>query len=104
MRRVLEAAAREIFRKNPTAIWQTGARSGEVDEPLIEFTMQGEIVREVKLLDLLDPYRVGYGSIGNGAALRNVSGPPDSNPRHDWAHFNAVVMDPIQRPRVFLDT
>ena len=68
-----------------------------IGDTLIEFTMQGEIVCEVKLLDLLDPYRVGYGSIGNGAALRNVFGPTDSNPRHDWAHLNAVVMDPSGR-------
>ena len=68
-----------------------------IGDTLIEFTPEGEIVREVKLLDLIDPYRIGYGSIGNGAALGNVFGPPDQNPRHDWAHLNAVVTDDTGR-------
>ena len=29
---------------------------------ILEFTRQGQLLREIKLLDLLDPYRIGYGS------------------------------------------
>ena len=48
VRRALEAAAREIFRKNPDAIWQTGARSGEVDEPLGRLRPQNWLIRRVR--------------------------------------------------------
>ena len=68
-----------------------------IGDTLIEFTPEGDIVREVKLLDLIDPYRVGYGSIGNGRALGNVFGPAGENPRHDWAHLNAVISDDTGR-------
>ena len=68
-----------------------------IGDTLIEFTPGGEIIREVRLLDLIDPYRFGYGAIGAGAALGNVFGPRGENPRHDWAHLNAVIPDDTGR-------
>ena len=64
---------------------------------LVEFTRQGELLREVKLLDLVDPYRIGYDSLGWGGAWRTIFGDEETHPRGDWAHANAVVMDESER-------
>ena len=64
---------------------------------LVEFTRQGELLREVKLLDLVDPYRIGYDSLGWGGAWRTIFGNEEAHPRGDWAHANAVVMDESER-------
>ena len=75
---------------NPVAPTSTADLIGDV---LVEFTRQGEVVREVKVLDLLDPYRIGYNSIGNGRAGTGVFGEPGVHPRRDWTYGNAVVSD-----------
>ena len=59
----------------------------------VEFTRQGDVVREVKLLDLIDPYRIGYDSLGWGGAWSTLFPEEETHPRRDWAHANAVVMD-----------
>ncbi len=78
-------------REAPTA---TADLIGDV---LVEFTRQGKVVHEVGVLDLLDPYRIGYNSIENGRAGTAVFGEPGAHPRHDWTHGNAVVSDPTGR-------
>ena len=56
---------------------------------VVEFSPDGTIVNEWPLLDMLDPYRIGYDSLGSywdffyGAATDTK----------DWAHANAVVYD-----------
>ena len=67
-----------------------------VGDILVEFSRDGQLLREVKLLDLLDPYRIGYGSLAGGF-WTEVYGEPGANPRRDWAHTNAVVMDESER-------
>ena len=60
-------------------------------DTIVEF--HGAIVREWKLLDLFDPYRIGYGSIGGGywrATYAQLMEEPDLA---DWAHTNALVYD-----------
>ena len=64
---------------------------------LVEFTRQGAVLREIKLLDLVDPYRIGYDSLGWGGAWRTIFGDEETHPRGDWAHANAVVMDDSER-------
>jgi len=50
------------------------------DDPVIEFDQAtGEILNRWSLLDMLDPTRIGYGSVGR---------------RNDWGHANAVIHDP----------
>ena len=61
-----------------------------IDDVITEFTREGEVVRRWSLLDLLDPYRLGYDSLSEG---RN-SLFPDAGPTRDWAHANAVIHDP----------
>ena len=61
-----------------------------IDDVITEFTREGEVVRRWSLLDLLDPYRLGYDSLSEG---RN-SLFPDAGATRDWAHANAVIHDP----------
>ena len=63
-----------------------------VGDVLVEFTRQGELLRQVKLLDLLDPRRIGYGSLGE-QYWAAVYGEQAVNPLRDWTHTNAAVMD-----------
>ncbi len=51
-----------------------------LDEPVIEFSPNGQIINKWSLLDTLDPTRIGYGVIKR-------------TPPHDWPHANAVVYD-----------
>ncbi len=67
-----------------------------VGDNLVEFSRDGRILRQVKLLDLVDPFRIGYNSLA-GAYWTPVYGEPGSNPRRDWTHTNAVVMDDSER-------
>ena len=62
-------------------------------DTIVEFQRDGAIVRQWKLLDLFDPYRVGYGSLGGGywrATYEQLMEEPDLA---DWAHTNALVYD-----------
>ena len=63
---------------------------------LVEFTRQGEVLREIALLDLVDPYRIGYDSMGWGG-WTTLFPEEEIHPRRDWAHANAVVMDVDER-------
>lgn len=55
-----------------------------VGDIVVEFTPDGEVVNEFKMLDLVDPYRIGYGS---HAPFWRFRGYPDT---YDWSHANAV--------------
>ena len=70
-----------------------------IGDVLVEFNRQGEVLREVALLDLVDPYRIGYGSLGAGG-WRALFPEEEVHPRRDWAHANAVVMDVDERHAV----
>ena len=68
---------------------------GLAGDVIIEFQRDGTIVREWKLLDLFDPYRIGYGSLGGGywrATYAQLMEDPDLA---DWAHTNAIVYDAV---------
>jgi arylsulfate sulfotransferase len=53
------------------------------DNPAVEFAADGSLLHVWPLADLLDPTRIGYGSLDeSGLATK------------DWAHANAVVLDP----------
>jgi len=72
------------------------APSEVLGDVLVEFGRQGEVLREVALLDLVDPYRIGYDSLGWGG-WRTQFPEAETYPRRDWAHANAVVMDADER-------
>ena len=73
------------------------ATSEVLGDVLVEFSRQGDVVREVRLLDLVDPYRIGYNSLGWGGAWRALFPEEETHPRRDWAHANAIVMDDSER-------
>ena len=52
------------------------------DEPVVEFLPDGTLRNEWFLTDMIDPTRIGYGSL-NSSPLG-----------YDWAHTNAVIYDP----------
>jgi hypothetical protein len=58
-----------------------------VGDVILEVSPAGEIVNRWAMLDLLDPYRLCYGSCSNYWQSRGF---PDSN---DWCHANAVTYD-----------
>ena len=78
---------------DPNAAASTSEVVGDI---LVEFDRDGRLLREVSLLDLVDPYRIGYNSLA-GAYWTPVYGEPGAIPRRDWAHTNAVVMDASER-------
>jgi len=72
------------------------ATSEVLGDVLVEFSRSGDVLREVRLLDLVDPYRIGYNSLGWGG-WRALYPEEGTHPRRDWAHANAVVMDASER-------
>lgn len=59
-----------------------------IGDKIVEFKRDGTIVRETKLLDVLDPYRIVYGSL---ATFYNTLYPGSQT--KDWGHGNAVLLD-----------
>jgi arylsulfate sulfotransferase len=62
---------------------------GVLGDTIVTFDRDGTIVEEWSLLDVLDPYRVSYDSLGTDWKV--VYGDEDTR---DWSHANAVVLDP----------
>jgi arylsulfate sulfotransferase len=52
------------------------------DDPVLEFAADGSLIGEWSLMDMLEPTRIGYGSL-----IQQTAG-------LDWAHTNAVAVDP----------
>jgi arylsulfate sulfotransferase len=66
-----------------------------VGDVILEFKRDGTIVRETKLLDILDPRRLCYESLGNfwGTPGNIYSTVTPGIQTHDWSHANSVVID-----------
>jgi len=62
-----------------------------VGDVIVEFTPDGEVVQEWKMLDIIDPYRIGYGSLGQ--SYNGIFSNPGGGTR-DWTHGNGVIHDP----------
>ena len=71
--------------ENPNAGTETARVMGDV---ILEVSPDGNIVNRWNLLDIIDPYRICYGSRANYWVDRGF---PDSQ---DWCHANAVIYDP----------
>ena len=66
-----------------------------IGDIVVEFSPDGTVVGQWSLLDALDPYRIGYDSLGTGFwrdAYRALGHPTAEVA--DWAHANAVAHDP----------
>lgn len=58
-----------------------------VGDVVAEVTRTGELVREWRLLDMLDPYRIGHGSRSNYWHRQGFPG------AFDWSHTNSIFYD-----------
>ena len=58
---------------------------------VIEFTRQGQLVNRWSMLDLLDPTRISYGSVGSAYWQSYWD-----EPTRDWSHGNAVWYDEVR--------
>src|SRR5690606_736792 len=61
-----------------------------VGSVIVEFTPEGEIVKSISMLDLLDPTRIGRDSLSTSWANSHV---PRGETARDWDHANAVIYD-----------
>lgn len=63
-----------------------------VGDVILEFEPDGDVVRRLKLLDLLDPQRIGYGSLTDfwNKTYEHMLGGTVSE---DWSHANAICYD-----------
>ena len=73
---------------DPTAPVETANIVGDV---IVEFSRDGAVLNEWKLIDLLDPYRIGYDSLDS---LWDFVYPEAVGGTRDWSHGNAVIYDP----------
>ncbi len=75
---------------NPSAPLETANVAGDV---IVEFAPDGTVVNEYHLLDIIDPYRLGYSSliIGWDWFYHDYFG--IEGPTRDWTHANAVIHD-----------
>ncbi|MEE8094264.1 MAG: aryl-sulfate sulfotransferase [Gammaproteobacteria bacterium] len=68
------------------------APASVIGDVIVEFARDGTVIRRVKLLDVLDPHRIGYGSLGGGYYSDLYAGA--DLPLRDWEHGNALVYNP----------
>ena len=72
----------------------TGTQEAHViGDVIAEFTKEGEVVRRVQVLDVLDPNRLGKGSLSTGFYEDEYEAVLEK-PGHDWSHSNAIVYLP----------
>ena len=76
---------------DPEAPTQVASVVGDV---IVEFSRDGRVQRELKLLDILDPFRTGTGTGLGGGFWQELYGERVEGTLIDWAHVNAVFFDP----------
>jgi hypothetical protein len=75
---------------------QTTPSANIIGDVVVEFRRDGSLVREHRILDVLDPYRLGYNSLA-GFYNQLYGGVVT----YDWSHGNAVVVDPTDDTWVY---
>lgn len=68
------------------------ATANVIGDVIIEMTKSGEVLREWKLHDILDPYRIGYNSLREDFWSGHYGGVIDGAV-HDWTHGNAIIYE-----------
>ena len=68
------------------------APANVIGDVIIEMTPDGEVLREWKLHDILDPYRIGYRSLRTNFWNRHYENVVDDDV-HDWTHGNAIIYE-----------
>jgi arylsulfate sulfotransferase len=86
---VLSAEARSFdgWHGSTTDASAPRATANLVGDVVAEFTRTGDLVREWRLLDMLDPYRIGHGSRSNYWHKLGFPG------AFDWSHTNSIFYD-----------
>lgn len=74
---------------NETDQSQTNPTAEVIGDVIAEFTRDGQVLRQISLFDVIDPYRLCYDGLINFWNTAYVL--PDTE---DWTHGNAVVFDP----------
>lgn len=62
-----------------------------IADDVVEFTQNGEVLKRYSLYELLDPMRIGYGSLHNFWDSRGYEAVPGGT--YDWSHSNSVAID-----------
>ena len=66
-----------------------------VGDLIVEFNREGIVERTTSLFDVVDPYRLGYDSLGRGFWRVTYQALMEEEPElADWAHANSLVYDP----------
>ena len=68
------------------------ATANVLGDVIAEVTRDGDVVNEWKLHDILDPYRIGYGSLGTGFWRAHYADVVEG-PAYDWNHANAIIYE-----------
>jgi len=68
------------------------ADANVIGDVVVEFTPEGEVLREWKLFDIIDPYRMGYNSMREDFWANHYDGVVDGIV-HDWTHGNAIIYE-----------
>ncbi len=85
----IETRNYDQYPSSETDITSPPAPALVVGDVVVEFAADGSVVQQWKLLDMLDPLRIGYGSVDlNYWDVKY----PNQDPK-DWAHANAVLYD-----------
>lgn len=67
------------------------AKAMVVGDVVVEYQKDGTVVDRLRLFDLLDPHRIGYGAFSN--FWRSHYDEVDGEESHDWSHANAFHYD-----------
>jgi hypothetical protein len=68
------------------------ASENVIGDVIIEMTMDGEVLKEWKLHDILDPYRIAYNSLRKNFWNVHYDGVVEG-PVSDWTHGNAIIYE-----------
>ena len=68
------------------------APANVIGDVIIEMTQAGDVLREWKLHDILDPYRIGYNSLRETFWANHYRSVVDGVV-HDWTHGNAIIYE-----------
>ena len=65
-----------------------------VGDVIVEFNRKGEVEYKVSLFDVIDPYRIGYDSLGREFWRTTYQPLMDAEPElADWGHANSLIYD-----------
>ncbi len=82
----------ESYPSSETTVPSGTAPATVIGDVILEIEPDGNIVREFKLFDLIDPTRIGYDSLGTGF-YSQVYKDVLKTPGKDWSHTNSVFYD-----------